>query len=77
MVFAADANGIRRAYERARERDVELAIFPDELFSTPHDAANRAVVAAVPSSELDLAGMAMRADRRLVDRILDKLRPHP
>lgn len=56
MVFAADANGIRRAYERARERDVELAIFTDELFSTPHDAANRAAVAAVPSSELDLAG---------------------
>lgn len=77
MVFAADANGIRRAYERARERDVELAIFTDELFSTPHDVANRAAVAVVPSSELDLVGIAMRADRKLVDKVLDRLRPHP
>ena len=76
MVFAADAPGIRRAYERARQRGIELAIFTRELFSTPHDIANRAAVAAVPSDELDLVGIAMRADRKLVDRVLDKLRPH-
>jgi hypothetical protein len=76
MVFAADAPGIRRAYERARQRGIELAIFTRELFSTPHDIANRAAVAAVPSDELDLVGIAMRADRKLVDRVLDRLRPH-
>ena len=76
MVFAADAPGIRRAYERARQRGIELAIFTRELFSTPHDIANRAAVAAVPSDKLDLVGIAMRADRKLVDRVLDRLRPH-
>jgi hypothetical protein len=76
MVYAADAAGLRRAYERSLERGVELAIFTSELFVTPHDAANRAAVAAVPAEELDLVGIAMRADRKLVDRILDKLRPH-
>jgi hypothetical protein len=76
MVFAADGAGIRRAYERARERGVELAIFTRELFATPHDVANRAAVAAVPADELDLVGIAMRADRKLVDKVLDKLRRH-
>jgi hypothetical protein len=76
MVYAADAAGLRRAYERSMERGVELAIFTSELFATPHDEANRAAVAAVPAEELDLVGIAMRADRKLVDRILDKLRPH-
>jgi hypothetical protein len=76
MVFAADAPGIRRAYERARERNVELAIFTRELFSTPHDVANRAAVAAVPADRLDLVGIAMRADRKLVDKVLDRLRRH-
>ena len=76
MVFAADEPGIRRAYERARQRGIELAIFTRELFSTPHDIANRAAVAAVPSDELNLVGFAMRADRKLVDRVLDRLRPH-
>ena len=44
---------------------------------TGHDEANRAAVAAVSSEELDLVGIALRADRKLVDRIVDKLRPYP
>jgi len=77
LVFAADAEGIRRAYERAMQRGVEIAIFTGDLFDTSHDAANRAAVAAVEPSDLDLVGLAMRADRRVVDRVLDRLRPHP
>jgi hypothetical protein len=78
LVYAADGAGLRRAYERALGREVEqLAIFTRELFSTSHDEANRAAVAAVPSDDLDLVGIALRADRKHVDRILDKLRPHP
>jgi hypothetical protein len=78
LVYAADAAGIRRAYDRAMTRDVEqLAIFTRDLFSTPHDTANRAAVAAVPADELDLVGIALRAERKTVDKVLDKLRPHP
>jgi hypothetical protein len=77
LVFAADAPAIRRAYERARAREIELAIYTAELFATGHDEANRAEVAKVASEELDLVGIAMRADRKLVDKVVDKLRPHP
>ena len=78
LVYAADAAGLQRAYERAMAREVErLAIFTRELFSTQHDAANRAAVAAVPARELDLVGLALHADRKTVDKVLDKLRPHP
>jgi hypothetical protein len=77
LIYAAGSPGIRRAYGRAMAREVEqLAIFTRELFSTPHDAANRAAVAAVPAEELDLVGIALRADRKMVDKVLDKLRPH-
>jgi hypothetical protein len=77
FVFAADAPGIRRAYERARARDLELAIFTSDLFATAHDAANRAAVAAVPAEDLDLVGIALRAERKLVDKVVDRLRRHP
>jgi hypothetical protein len=77
LVFGADGPAIRRAYERARARNVELAIYTAELFATGHDEANRAEVAAVPSDELDLVGIALRADRKLVDKVVDKLRRHP
>jgi hypothetical protein len=78
MVYAADHQGLRRAYERAMARGVErLSIFTRELFATPHDDANRAAVAAVPSGELDLVGIALHVDRKTVDKVLDRLRPHP
>jgi hypothetical protein len=78
LIYAADRPGLRRAYERTMARNVgRLAIFTHDLFSTPHDQANRAAVAAVPAVELDLAGIALHADRKTVDKVLDKLRPHP
>lgn len=76
LVYAADAAGLRRAYERAMQREVELAIYTHELFTTDHDEANRAAVAAVPAGELDLVGIAMRAERKVVDKVLDRLRRH-
>ena len=78
MVFAADRPGLRRAYERAMARDVEqLAIFTEDLFATGHDEANRAAVAAVAADALDLVGIGLHADRRVVDKVVDRLRPHP
>ena len=78
MVYAADRAGLRRAYERAMAREVErLAIFTHDLFPTPHDQANRAAVASVPAVELDFAGIALHADRKTVDKVLDKPRAHP
>jgi hypothetical protein len=76
LIYRADAAGLRRAYERAMSRDVELAIYTHELFATGHDEANRAAVAAAAADQLDLVGIALRADRKLVDKVVDKLKPH-
>jgi hypothetical protein len=79
LVYEADGpEEMRRVYERALARGVEeLAIFTRELFSTPHDAANRAAVAAVAAEDLDLVGLALRAERKIVDKVVDRLRRHP
>jgi hypothetical protein len=77
FVYEADGAGLRRAYERAMNRGVLPAIYTSELFATDHDEANRAAVARVRADDLDLVGIAFRAERRTVDRILDRLRLHP
>lgn len=77
LVYEADAAALRRAYERAMGRAVELAVYTRELFETNHDEANRAAVASVPADELDLVGIAFRAERKVVDKIVDRLRFHP
>ena len=77
LVYEADATGIRRAYERARTRDVTPAIYTHDLFATNHDEANRAVVAGVAAEDLDLVGIAFRAESKTVDKIVDRLHLHP
>jgi hypothetical protein len=46
------------------------------MFRTTHDAANREVVSAVIRAELNLAGLAMRAERKVIDKIVDGLKFH-
>jgi hypothetical protein len=77
LVYEAGAAALRRAYERALDRGVTPAIYTSELFATGYDEANRAAVAAVAAEDLDLVGIALRAERKLVDKIVDRLRFHP
>jgi hypothetical protein len=76
LVFSATGEELRAAYERAMRRGVRMAIFTEELFSTGHDEANRAAVAAVASADLKLVGLAMRAERNVVDKVLKGLALH-
>ena len=77
LVYEADAAGLRRAYERAMERDVVPAVYTKELFETGHDQANRAAVAAVAADDLDLVGLTFRAGRKVADKVVGRLRFHP
>jgi hypothetical protein len=46
QVFEADAAGLRRAWERALARDVRVAIYTADLFTTMNDDDDRAAVKA-------------------------------
>ncbi len=76
LVYEADGPALRRAYDRALSRGVKPAVYTSELFTTNHDDANRAAVAAVASEELDLVGIAFRAERKTVDKVVDRLHFH-
>jgi hypothetical protein len=76
LVYEADAAALRRAYERAMSRGVTPAIYTEDLFETGYDEANRAAVAAVGADELNLVGLALRAERKTVDKVVDRLRFH-
>lgn len=71
IVLTGDSDALARARAKAAARDdVALAIYTRELFGTSHDAANRAAVAAVTASDLDLVGIAVRGPRNVVDRVV-------
>jgi hypothetical protein len=77
LVFEATAPKLRTIHERALRRDVPFAVYTAELFATGHDDDNRAAVRAVPTTALDLVGLALRAPHRDADAVLRGLRRHP
>ena len=77
LVLTGPRAALLRARSRAQERNLRMAIYTMGMFATGHDAANRAVVASLPSTELDLAGFALWGERKTVDKALDGLKLHP
>jgi hypothetical protein len=77
LVFEAGAAKLQTLRERAERRQVQIAIYTTQMFSTGNDADNRAAVRPVASTELELAGLALRAAHRDVDAILRGVSRHP
>jgi len=76
LIYGADRLGLSRALERALARNVTPAVYTEDMFKTAHDAANREVVRAVTRADLNLVGIAMRGERKVVDKIIDGLKFH-
>jgi hypothetical protein len=74
LVLGASADEIARTVERRRTRGLAFTIFTNDLFDTFDDEANRAAVAAIPAEALDIVGVAMRVERRTMDKVLKGLK---
>jgi hypothetical protein len=77
LIFSASGEELRRALGRALERAVVPSIYTMDLFTTYNDVDNRAAVASVPTGNLDLAGLAFHAPRKVTDKVIKGLKLHP
>jgi hypothetical protein len=77
LVFEAGAGKLQTVRERAERREVSIAIYTREMFTTGNDEDNRAAVRAVATSDLDLVGIGLRAPHRDADAVLRGLARHP
>ena len=76
LIYGADGPALSRALDRALTRNVKPAVYTEDMFKTTHDAANREAVRAVARTELNLVGIAVRAERKVIDKIVDGLKFH-
>lgn len=76
LVFAATAQQLTKAHDKAMSRGLPTAIYTDEIFATDNDVDNRAEVAAVPTDELSLAGLAIYGARNAVDKTIKGIPLH-
>jgi len=77
VVYAADAGTLSQAHHRALAREMPMAIYTMDMFTTGNDDDNRAVVRAVPAAELNFAGLAVHGPRNAIDKIFKGASLHP
>jgi len=77
LVYVGDTASLGTVRERAVSREMATAIYTEDMFSTGHDEANRAVVRDVPAADLRLAGIAVYGPRNAVDKVCRGLALHP
>ena len=71
-----DAATIAKVHRRALERGVAASLYIEEMFATGHDAANREVFARYAPEDAKVVGIALRAEKKLVDKITKGARMH-
>ena len=76
IVLSAGEEAIAAIYRRAMERGVRLSLYIHDMFSTGHDAANRAAVKQYAPDGMNVVGLALREDKKIVDKITKGARMH-
>jgi hypothetical protein len=69
IVLSADEEKMAIIHRRSLERGVTSSVFIEEMFATDHDAANRAAFAEFAPEDARVVGIALRADKKIVDKI--------
>lgn len=78
LVYRAESPAeVRKAFERARARGVQLGIYPRGLFATKNEAENLVELARLSDEEHELVGIVLYGDNKQVDKALKGLKLHP
>ncbi|WP_037080697.1 DUF2000 family protein [Neorhizobium vignae] len=76
VVLTADKETLRTIHRRSLEREVTTSAYIEEMFSTGHDAANREVFAQFSPEDAKLVGIAIRTEKKIVDKITKGSKMH-
>ena len=77
-VALGEANNelLKLIHKRAVNHSVEISIYIKDMFATGHDEANRETVSSHETDTLPLVGLALREERKIVDKITKGAKLH-
>jgi hypothetical protein len=76
VILKSYRDRLRTFLERAHTRNIKPALYIEDMFETGHDEANRLSVMNYETSDLPLVGLAIRADKKAVDKVFKGAKLH-
>ncbi|MCR9213106.1 MAG: DUF2000 family protein [Proteobacteria bacterium] len=77
IILGTDAAGLKKIHARALSRECPLSVYIEDMFKTGNDTANRAAVKQYGTDDLNFVGLALRAEKKIVDKITKGAKMHP
>ncbi|HET7018816.1 MAG TPA: DUF2000 domain-containing protein [Streptosporangiaceae bacterium] len=76
LVYGASAQELGEVHARAVSRNLDVAVYIEEMFKTGNDDDNRAVVLAADPEALPLVGLAIYGPKNALDKTTKSLKLH-
>lgn len=76
LVFSATREQLQAVHRAAVERDLTTAVYVAAMFATGNDVDNRAAFRAQNPEDFDFVGLALRGERKQVDKAVKGLALH-
>ena len=76
LIYTATKEEMKEIFNKARNRDIKLSVYNEEMFSTNNDNDNRACIKRYSSDELELVGLGLCGKKNHVDKTLHGYKLH-
>ena len=78
LIYKAETDEqLKRAFNRAKERGINIGIYTKPLFDTKNEEGNHTEISKTIDEEQELAGIVIYGENKKVDKTLDGLKFHP
>lgn len=77
LVYSANREEMKAILAKAVNREIEISIYNEEMFSTNNDVDNRAMIEKYATEEIEPVGLGLCGKKQHVDKTLHGYHLHP
>ena len=77
LVYSASKEEMKEILLKAVNREIEISIYNEEMFSTNNDIDNRAMIEKYATEEIEPVGLGLCGKKNHIDRTLHGYKLHP
>ncbi|QKF81837.1 MULTISPECIES: DUF2000 family protein [Arcobacteraceae] len=69
IILKTSREKLQTILQRAKSKEITVALYIEDMFATGHDSANRETVRAYKTENLPVVGIGIRAEKKIVDKV--------